>query len=46
VPLVKLPGLAVSLTPTLAVPEMVGVGAVRVPAATGLVAADVFVAEV
>ena len=44
--LVQAPALAVSFTPTLAVPEMVGMAVFSVPVATGLVAAEVFVTEV
>ena len=44
VPLVHLPAVAVSFLPTLAVPEIFGVGAVRIPGAT-VTAAEVAVAS-
>ncbi len=41
-----MPGVAVSVLPTVWVPEMVGTGAVNVPTATAAVAAEVFAAVV
>ena len=45
-PLVQVPGFAVRVEPTLAVPVMVGTAAVRVPLAMALVLGEVFATDV
>ena len=46
VPVVHVPGTVVSVVPTRAFPRIVGVGAVRMPAATAAVGFDVFDTDV